>query len=99
MCFPAILIWNIHDVVDEAWIMNGSFQRESLTSSARWQTLHNCGQAGCVLVMICVIKSGNSVRYIDKHILAIADNCSTEPGESSGLKIFMCQGGKSGKIP
>ena len=43
-----------------------------------------------MLVMICVIKSGNSVRYIDKHILDIADNCSTEPGESSGLKIFMC---------
>ena len=40
--------------------------------------------------MICVIKSGNSVRFIDKHILDIADNCSTQPGESSGLKIFMC---------
>ena len=40
--------------------------------------------------MLCVQKSGNTLRFVDKHILDLADKRSTQPGESSGLQILKC---------
>ncbi len=42
--------------------------------------------------MLCVLKSGNSVRFVDKHIVDIADISSTQIGESSGCVLGACYG-------